>query len=134
MILRNLDPDNGLCNGTRAIVTQLGNRVIQVRILGGSHARKLAFTPRITLTPSSEQVPFQLSRRQYPLRLAFAMTINKAQGQSVKNVGLDMRTQVFSHGQFYVAVSRCTSGQRIKILFPEGFDFTTKVWPELLLD
>ena len=47
------------------------------------------------------------------------MTINKSQGQSVKNVGLDLRSSVFSHGQLYVALSRCTSGNRIKVLFPE---------------
>lgn len=54
------------------------------------------------------------------MRLAFAMTINKSQGQSVQNVGLDLRTSVFSHGQLYVALSRCTSGDRIKVLLPEG--------------
>lgn len=53
------------------------------------------------------------------LRLAFAMTINKFQGQSVKIVGLNLQTEVFSHGQLYVALSRCTSGIRIKVLLAE---------------
>ena len=47
------------------------------------------------------------------------MTINKSQGQSIKFVGLNLQTHVFSHGQMYVALSRCTSGNRIKILLPE---------------
>ena len=47
------------------------------------------------------------------------MTINKSQGQGVKNVGLDLCTPVFSHRQLYVALSRCISGDHIKVLLPE---------------
>lgn len=54
LILRNLSVENGLCNGTRAIVLQLTNRVIKVRILGGDHAGEIAFIPRLNLTPSNE--------------------------------------------------------------------------------
>jgi len=53
------------------------------------------------------------------MHLAFAMTINKSQEQSVEHVGLDLRTSVFSHGQLYVALSRCTNGERIKMLFSQ---------------
>jgi hypothetical protein len=70
------------------------------------------------LEPSNETLPIPLRRRQFPVRLAFAMTINKSQGQSVKHIGLDLRISVFSHGQLYVALSRCTSGNRIKVLLP----------------
>ncbi|KAH9916491.1 helicase [Fomitopsis serialis] len=64
------------------------------------------------------------------------MTINKAQGQSVVNVGLDLRTAVFGHGQLYVALSRCTSADRIKVLFPVDQDNTNTaniVYPEVLI-
>ncbi|PBL03183.1 hypothetical protein ARMGADRAFT_911430 [Armillaria gallica] len=50
------------------------------------------------------------------------MSINKAQGQSVKYVGLDLRIPVFAHGQFYVACSRATSGKHLKILIPPSND------------
>ena len=53
------------------------------------------------------------------MHVAFAMIINKSQGQGVENIGLDLCTPVFSHGQLYVALSRCTSGNRIKVLLPE---------------
>ena len=69
--------------------------------------------------PSGEDIPVPLCRRQFPVRLAFAMTINKSQGQSVTHVGLDLRTAVFAHGQLYVALSRCTSPSRIKVMFAE---------------
>lgn len=137
MVLRNIDPSEGLCNGTRAVVTQFSSRVLEVRILGGDFAGKTAFIPRINITPSTVDLPFKLSRRQFPVRIAMVMTINKSQGQSVKNVGLDLRTAVFTHGQLYVALSRCTSSHRIQVLFPEGSETTiTKniVFPEILID
>jgi hypothetical protein len=63
-------------------------------------------------------VTFKLRRRQFPVRLAFALTINKAQGQSVRHVGVDLCEPVFAHGQLYVALSRATSRDRIKLLLP----------------
>ncbi len=119
MLLRNLDPQNGLCNGTRMILLEIRPRVLRCRILGGDHAGKEVYIPRITIEPSSEDLPIPLSCQQFPVRLAFAMTINKAQGQSVTHVGLDLRTAVFAHGQLYVALSRCTSPLHIKVLFAE---------------
>lgn len=50
--------------------------------------------------------PIQFKRLQFPIRLAFAMTINKSQGQSMKICGLDLENACFSHGQLYVACSR----------------------------
>lgn len=118
MLLRNLDPSIGLCNGTRLILTEIRPRVLKCRILGGRFAGSSVFIPRITLKPSDQSLPLPFSRHQFPVRLAFAMTVNKSQGQSVKHVGLDLRVPVFSHGQLYVALSRCTSKDRIKILLP----------------
>ena len=135
MLLRNIDPTNGLCNGTRMILLRIQPRVLECRILGGKHKGHTAFIPRIILEPSNEQLPIKLRRRQFPVRLAFVMTVNKSQGQSVQHVGLDLRTPVFSHGQLYVALSRCTSGDRIKVLFPKAQRATTTtniVYPEVL--
>ena len=64
-------------------------------------------------------LPVLLKRLQFPVRLAFAMTINKSQGQSVEHVGINLQTSVFSHGQLYVAFSRCTSPLNISVLLPE---------------
>ncbi|RCN45056.1 hypothetical protein ANCCAN_08921 [Ancylostoma caninum] len=60
-------------------------------------------------------VPFRLRRRQFPIRLAFAMTINKAQGQSLNSVGIYLGVDVFSHGQLYVALSRARRMERVKV-------------------
>ena len=122
MLLRNLDPARGLCNGTRMILNQIQPRVLDCTVISGDprFSGNRVLIPRITLTPSNETLPIPLCRRQFPVQLAFAMTINKSQGQSVKNVGLYLQTAVFSHGQLYVALSHCTSASRIKVLLPEN--------------
>lgn len=139
ILLRNLSPGRGLCNGTRMVVVRMTERVLEVRLIGGDHDGELAFIPRITLTPSGNltEYAFVMRRRQFPVRLAFVMTINKSQGQSAKYVGLDLRMPVFSHGQLYVALSRATSGDRIKAVLSDdsdGLTTTNIVYPEVLLD
>jgi hypothetical protein len=136
MVLRNLDPAHGVCNGTRGIITRISNRVLQVRIITGDFKGRLAFIPRITLDSAAGDFPFILSRRQFPVRLAFSMTINKSQGQSLYLLGLDLRVPVFTHGQLYVALSRCTSSSRIRVIFnPDSTTTVTSnvVYPEVLL-
>ena len=80
-------------------------------------------------------LPFITFQRQYPVRLAFAMTINKSQGQYLGIVGMNLHTPVFSYGQCYVAVSRGTSWGRTKVLLPEEAGGKTEniVYPDVLL-
>lgn len=133
MLLCNLDPGQGLCNGTRLHLIHMTNRVLHVRILTGPCAGNLAFIPRITVTTEKE-LPFALHRRQFPVRLAFGMTINKSQGQSLGTVGLDLRYSVFGHGQLYVGASRGTNWSRVKVLLPSGNKTSNIVYKEVLLD
>jgi hypothetical protein len=127
MLLRNIDPSEGLCNGTCMILMDIRQHVLQCCILGGKFAGNVVFISRMNIEPSNDDLHIPLSRRQFPVRLAFAMTINKSQGQSVTHVGLDLHVPVFSHGQLYVALSRCTSGNRIKALFPADSNDTVTV-------
>ena len=135
ILLRNLHPASGECNGTRMIITRLGRRCIEARILGGEFHGQLRLIPRIKLTTTKSDMPYILSRRQYPIRLCFAMTVNKSQGQSLKTVGVDLRTSAFTHGQLYVALSQVTSAQRVTVLFSENGDGKANnvVYPEVLL-
>ena len=60
--------------------------------------------------------PFSFKRKQFPVRLSFAMTINKSQGQTIPTVVVYVPKLVFSHGQLYVTLSRATATSNIKIL------------------
>ncbi|XP_057310488.1 uncharacterized protein LOC130648452 [Hydractinia symbiolongicarpus] len=115
MLLRNLDLKSGLCNGTRLVVRHLRINTIDAEILTGIAQGHRVLIPKVQLTPSDTGLPFQLRRRQFPLRLSYAMTINKAQGQTFEKVGIFLRRPCFSHGQLYVAFSRARSFNDIKV-------------------
>ena len=81
MLLWNIDPRYGLCNGTRSLCRDLFKNMLDVEILTGSNAGKRAFLSLIKLkTNVSSGLPFVLSRKQFHVRLSFAITINKSQG------------------------------------------------------
>lgn len=137
ILLRNLSPTNGLCNGSRMTVISMSERVLHVKLIGGDHHGQEALIPRIALIPTSNpNFSFKFKRVQFPVRLAFAITINRSQGQSVLYVGVDLRLPVFGHGQLYVALSRVTAKKNIKILLPEdnhNSKTTNIVYKEALL-
>jgi hypothetical protein len=136
MLLRNLLPDEGLCNGTRMVVTQLRKHCIQCRLLGGELDGELRIIPRIKLEYKGPELHFTMFRKQFPVRVCFAMTINKSQGQTFHHVGVDLRYPVFTHGQFYVAVSRVSSAAGLHLLLSSDRADTTDnvVYPEVLED
>ncbi|XP_058742091.1 uncharacterized protein LOC131614535 [Vicia villosa] len=116
MLMRNIDQSEGLCNGTRVMITKMANHVIEAKIMAGKCCGNLVYIPRMDMSPSQSPWPFKLKRRQFPIIVSYAMTINKSQGQSLDKVGLFLPRDVFTHGQIYVALSRVTTKQGIKIL------------------
>jgi hypothetical protein len=139
ILLRNIDTKRGLCNGTRATILRFSHRILEIRLIGGDHDGETALIPRITLSPSLTGLDYaiKLNRRQFPIQLAFAMTVHKSQGQTLNHVGIDLRKPVFAHGQLYVAFSRATSPDHVNVLLPENnrsHGTTNIVYNEILLD
>lgn len=94
MLLRNLDAPR-LCNGTRLRVTRLQTNVIEAEIITGCAKGDLVFNARFPMIP--QDCPYEFKRVQFPIRLCFAMTINKSLGQTLKVAGIDLRYRCFSH-------------------------------------
>jgi hypothetical protein len=118
----NLNTKDGLANGSRIIVRQWTERVLYVQLADDvadstpennySYSKvDLIAIPRVTETvrTASGVNAVEFLRTQFPVRPALAMTINRAQGQTLSRVGLDVQDQCFAHGQLYVAFSRVRS-------------------------
>jgi len=132
MLMRNIDQAARLCNGTRLIVDNLGKNFIGAIVITGKNVGEKVTIPRMSLAPSDPGLPFKFTRRQFPLTLCFAMTINKSQGQSLSHIGIYLSKPVFTHGQLYVAVLRVTSKKGLKMLILDEENRvcteTTNVW------
>ena len=117
ILLRNLNPPK-LCNGTRLAVKTMMNNMIEATILNGRFRGEDVLLPRIPMIPAD--LPFDFKRLQFPVRVAFAMTINKAQGQSLQVCGLNLENPCFSHGQLYVAWSCVGDASDLFVDAPRG--------------
>ena len=93
----------------------MANNLLKCRILTGDKIGEIAFIHRITLFSDERNYLFTFKRRQFPVKSVFAMTINKFQGQTFWNIGIDLTKNVFNHGQLYVAMSRVRSWQALAI-------------------
>jgi ATP-dependent DNA helicase PIF1 len=99
MLLKNIDVSSGLCNGTRLTIVMLRKNVISACVVSGPHSGEVVYITRMNLVPSDVNISITFQRRQFPVCLCFAMTINKSQGQTL-----------------YVAVSRVKTRKGLKIL------------------
>ena len=136
VLIRNLA--QGLKNGTRMIVASTSPTLLKVELCTGPMAGQTTYIPRLGITPSDvDSHPFTLRRRQFPVLPAYAMTINRAQGQTLDRVGIYLPKPVFSHGQLYVALSRTGNPEGVSVLVPgqeggeNGVMVKNVVWREV---
>ncbi|CDF33021.1 unnamed protein product [Chondrus crispus] len=135
MLLRNLDPATGHVNGARYVIENMTNNLLFLHVTTGSHQGNRLCLPRMPCGPGDDNFPIPgFTRTQFPIRTCFALTTNKAQGQSFGGrIGLDLRDHCFSHGQLYVALSKTTHPGNVTVLTRESNETTRNVvYPEVL--
>uniref|UniRef100_A0A0L8H9M0 DNA helicase Pif1-like 2B domain-containing protein n=1 Tax=Octopus bimaculoides TaxID=37653 RepID=A0A0L8H9M0_OCTBM len=115
MLLRNLYQRNGHCNGACYRVLSVSGNMITASKISSVDAGCILLIPCIILQSSDTDLPFTLKRRQFPVRSAFTMFINKSQAQSLSKCGIYMPASVFSHGLLYIVLSRVGDPVNLKI-------------------
>jgi hypothetical protein len=76
--IKEFRPQYMLCNGTRLIITRMGKFMLEGKVISGSNVGDKVFIPRLSISPSDVRIPFKFQRRQFPIAVSFAMTINKS--------------------------------------------------------
>ncbi|CAL9246750.1 unnamed protein product [Arabidopsis halleri] len=130
ILLRDLAPYGGLSKGTRLQITRVETFVLEGMIITGNQHGEKVLIPRIPSHPvlirripshpTEANFPIKMRRRQFPLKLAFAMTIDESQGQTLSKVGIYLPRRVFSHEQMYVAISKVKSKAGLKVLITDN--------------
>jgi ATP-dependent DNA helicase PIF1 len=114
MLIANLDPELGLVNGSRGVITEFCGGLPMVEFVNG-----------VKKTIGQHAWPIEgyefVSRSQIPLRLAYACTIHRSQGSSLDAALVDIGPGTFEYGQAYVALSRARS---LEALYVHDFDPT----------
>ena len=119
MLLRNLNPSRSLMNGSVLLFDGLINNCLmrlKDRETGDAH-----LIPKIELAPKDGVDTYRWRRTQFPVCVAFAFTVAKSQGQTCKGrVAVYMPKPVFAHGSLYVALSRVTDPENLRVYLPMG--------------
>jgi ATP-dependent DNA helicase PIF1 len=110
---RNIDVTRGLTNGAKLIVLKIGIYIIRVKVVSNG---KVADIPRLKLSAKATN-GIDFERLQFPVKLAYAITSNRSQGQTFTNkVIIDCRSPSFGHGQLYVTCTRATDPNNIIVI------------------
>ena len=148
ILLRSIHPTKGFCNGRRCLLVDIRNNILVLRPLESENDDRHIFVPRIPMECTESRLGVPFMRRQYPILLAYYLTINRSQGQTLDVVGLELPTSVFMHGHTYVGCGRTGDPYGLHIYsnqeefqdiraqyLQDGVTYIkNEVWPELLLN
>jgi ATP-dependent exoDNAse (exonuclease V) alpha subunit len=119
VVTQNLYPNKGVCNGSRMIVVEIGSGHVVGQLLSGPFKGDDVMIPKIKLHHKGTMMSaLSFYQYQFPLMPAYAMSINQSQGQNLACVGVLLETDIFAHGQLYVACSRVTSCKNLLVVKP----------------
>ena len=136
-----LDRTAGLVKGELATVLEINRRTVVVKLQNPDAVGEDTFAlPRanFTIEPEDSHLPVKILRRQYPLRLAWASTVHRVQGDDLALIVVDMRDEYFAHGQLHVAMSRGYTREETWYLVKDEdshddwFEATNVVIPDVL--
>lgn len=135
MLLRNLTPDEGLCNGTYLQLTHIGRFIPGGQIWGGRHQGEKRLFPRIIISTAEWELQWIVSRRQVPIRFCFTTTVKNPQDQPLHTVGVDLHSLCSTNGQSSAALSRVADISSLCVFLSELCDgiTSTVMYPEVLL-
>jgi hypothetical protein len=129
IFLRNLYPPR-LCNGTRLVIKRITRNILEATILNEKFKREIVQLSRNSNDTIKSPIPIKIL--QFPIRLAFAMTINKSQRQTMSICGLDLENPCFSHEQLYVACSHV--GKSLNLFILAKYRLTKNIVFQLVLN
>jgi ATP-dependent DNA helicase PIF1 len=121
MMVKN-DPNKQWVNGSLGVIQKLSQDSIKVSFGGYSCSVEPMTWEKIDYEYNHDNGKIEPNVigtfRQYPIKLAWAITVHKSQGKTFDKVIVDLGNGAFAHGQAYVALSRCTSFQGIRLRTP----------------
>jgi ATP-dependent DNA helicase PIF1 len=110
MLIKNIDIAKGLVNGSRGIVTDISDTEITVKFLNLKEEKIYLASWTV------KEGKYKITKTQFPLKLAYAITIHKSQGSTIDFVETDIsNNSIFEYGQTYTVLSRCKSLEGLKI-------------------
>ena len=136
-VMTTINRKEKLSKNTRVVIKEIYRYTIKVQTID-SRAKEF-FIPRVRFDVKLRFGGFILVRTQFPLRLAYAMTKNKSQGQSIPFSLNDIRHPPFSHGHLYVSMSRATDVDQVRFFCDESqieedaVVVDNVVYPEMML-
>ena len=123
IIIRNINVEESLVNGTRGIIKHLGADFVVINDVNGNIHNIKYFTDTYNNSACSKNSYII----HMPIRICYALSIHKSQGMTIDALELDLGSNIFTCGQSYTALSRAKKLSSIKIIDIDKNSFRTNI-------